>query len=217
MSVRRRIASILAVACALVPLTGCVIQTGGDSGDGSDGSGGEGTNQSAGDGGAGSGDTRTLQAGPVTMRIPSSWKVQPEGGGRIHVITEGTCTKQGYLTADDCTGFWILSSSALATGHEGGPFEIDSPYYPASDAQPCPGNPSYLQSLPSAPSKKSIVPVGNRYARYREWVFDCTDSTGNSKGGFTQRVVYLPVSRWLLVDNHQTPGLLGRLQDATVS
>lgn len=215
MSARRRIASLLAVACALVPLTGCMVQTDGDSGADSAGA-DTGTERSTGEGGTGSGGTRTLQAGPVTMRIPSSWQVRPESGGRVHVITQGSCSAQGYLTADGCTGFWILGSADIAAGHEGGPFQIESPYYPASDAQPCPGNPSWLQTPPSSPRKKDIIPVGNRYARYREWEFDCTDRTGNSRGGFAQRVVYLPVSRWLLVDNHQTPELLGLLRTAEV-
>ncbi|GAA2442816.1 hypothetical protein GCM10010191_68990 [Actinomadura vinacea] len=211
MSTQRRIAVLALAACAVLPLTGCVIEAG-------DGSSGTGSSTGSENPDTQGGQDTTVKAGALTMKLPSSWKARSEGDGRWHVVTRGSCGKSGYPQADTCPGFWIFGEEDISQGHEMGPYKVSSPYYPASDAQPCPNDPSSLQTMPSAPRKAGLAPVGSRKANYREWLFTCKDKTSQvSKDTFVQRTVYLPVSKLLIVDNWQTPGLLTNLQNATLA
>ncbi|MBO0836420.1 MAG: hypothetical protein J2P28_13070 [Actinobacteria bacterium] len=59
--------------------------------------------------------------------------------------------------------------------------------------------------------------MAGRTANYTVWPFTCNDlTTGAHLGSFEQRDWYLPVSKVLIVDQYQTPGLATVLKDASL-
>ncbi|WP_103938154.1 hypothetical protein [Thermomonospora echinospora] len=211
----------MALVCAsvLLPLSACEFEVGttspaGGSPDTGPSAGGDAPQTGSQDGPAG----QTIDFNGLNVQLPASWKAVPDGngGGRWHITTGGSCGSYGYLEADACRGWWLLGADDIAQGNEGSPYSPGRPYYPQTDSVPCPTDPETYQTTPQSPQAQGLVPVGDHRGDYREWAITCISPAGGARtGGFVQRLVYLPESRILVVDNWQTPGLMNLLKNAT--
>lgn len=221
MSTRRRISLVLAAAAMALPLSACTIKLGDGTGSTESSAPSTGTSSSGTNGTPSqSGPTKDLQVGALTVRIPVSWNAVPNGtgGAEWHVLTGGSCPKEGYPEADTCRGWWVFGADQIALGNEGRPYTPDRPFYPRTDSVPCPSDPETFQTTPQAPQAQGFAEVGDHKGHYREWLITCISPAGGAKtGSFVQRVVYLPDSRILLVDNWRTTGLMAQLRGATWS
>lgn len=221
MSIRRRISLVLAAAAAVLPLSACALDLG-DTGTAEPTRPSAGTRSGSANGSSSqAGPTKDLQVGALTVRIPQSWNAVRNSAGdgaEWHVLTGGSCPQEGYPEADTCRGWWIFEADEIALGDEGRPYTPDRPFYPRTDSVPCPTDPESFQTTPRTARVQGFTDVGSHKAHYREWQITCISPAGGAKtGGFVQRVVYLPDSRLLLVDNWQTTGLIARLRGATWS
>jgi hypothetical protein len=219
MSTRRRIALVLATGLTALPLSACTIRIGDGSSAPRQSTTSEGTDGTDGQSGQ-AGPTQELKVGAMSVRIPVAWQVVPEdkGAGRWHVLTGGSCDTNGYPEADTCRGFWVFGGQDIALGNEGAEYTPDRPFYPRTDSVPCPNDPESFQTTPQAPAARGFADVGDHKGHYREWRITCISPAGGAAtGDFVQRVVYLPESRILLVDNWQTTGLAGHLRTANWS
>ncbi len=195
---------------ALLPMSACTVKVG--SGNSSTTRKHTGTKKT-------SGNSKPLDFQGMTLRIPYTWSgfADDSVGDRVHVTTGGHCDKKGYPEADTCRGFWLFSAEDIALGNEGRPFTPDRPFYPRTDSVPCPNRPSAFTTTNGAPTVQKLLQVGlGHRADYREWNLTCVSPAGGGdEGGFTQKTVYLPESKILVVDNWNTFGLTTRLEQAT--
>lgn len=162
---------------------------------------------------------KPLDFNGMSLRVPYTWSgiTDDANGGRVHVVTGNSCDKKGYPEADTCRGFWLFSAEDIARGDEGGPFTAGRPFYPQTDSVPCPIKPSAFQTTNDAPTVQNFMQVGTGHrADYREWKITCISPAGGAEeGSFTQKTIYLPESKILVVDNWDTFGLTTRLEQAT--
>ncbi|MEV7805886.1 hypothetical protein AB0O28_23360 [Microbispora sp. NPDC088329] len=158
----------------------------------------------------------------LTLRIPSSWKVDASRKDWVRVIT-GSCPTKGTDTYgfrdSGCHSFWVMGPEAIKVGHElFQKYTPDGPFYPATDVGPCPvGKNLYIgQSKLAAKGLRQVGPGHKAY--YRDWAGTCvTMSSYRVKAHYNQREWYLPTSKILVIDQWRTPGLSAILKDATWS
>lgn len=151
----------------------------------------------------------------LTLYIPLKWVVHRFGADVVQVVT-GKCGKPKGWGTPNCDAFYILGPSAIKRGDEGfRPYTGKSPFYTASDVQPCPFNQKWGESI-GPKVKRGVRQVGQGHkAAYNAWQSRCvTYSGGKTKARFTQREWYLPQSKILVVDQWNTPGLADALKYA---
>ncbi|TQS25343.1 hypothetical protein [Microbispora sp. KK1-11] len=156
----------------------------------------------------------------LTLRIPSSWKVDDSRKDWLRVIT-GSCPTKGtdmYGFRDSgCHSFWVMGPKAIKIGHElFQKYTPDGPFYPATDVGPCPVKKNlYIHQTKLAEKGLRQVGPGHK-AYYRDWAGTCgTMTSGKVKARFNQREWYLPTSKILVIDQWKTPGLSTILENAT--
>ncbi|WP_169986550.1 hypothetical protein [Microbispora sp. H10836] len=156
----------------------------------------------------------------LTLKIPSSWRVDADRADWLRVIT-GSCPTKGTDTYgfrdSGCHSFWILGPKAIKVGHElFQAYTPDGPFYPATDVGPCPVK-KKLYIGRTTLAEKGLRQVGPGHkADYRDWAGTCrTLTSGTVKARFNQREWYLPTSRILVIDQWRTPGLAAILENAT--
>ncbi|MBE3013636.1 hypothetical protein IL992_31315 [Microbispora sp. NEAU-D428] len=156
----------------------------------------------------------------LTLRIPSSWKVDDSRKDWVRVIT-GSCPTKGTDTYgfrdSGCHSFWVMGPGAIKIGHElFQKYTPDGPFYPATDVGPCPVRKNlYIHRTKLAEKGLRQVGPGHK-AYYRDWAGTCgTMTSGKVKARFNQREWYLPTSKILVIDQWSTPGLSTILTNAT--
>ncbi|UBU12814.1 hypothetical protein [Nonomuraea gerenzanensis] len=162
----------------------------------------------------------TAPAQPLTFRgmtlyVPIQWVVHRFGGDVVQVVT-GKCGKPQGWSTPECDAFYLLGPSYIKIGAEGfGPYTGKRPFYPSSDAQPCPFNDKWGEVIgPKVSRGLRQVGPGHK-AAYNSWQATCVSySSGKVHKRFTQREWYLPKSKILVVDQWSTPGLTDTLKHA---
>jgi len=156
----------------------------------------------------------------LTLRIPSSWKVDAVRKDWLRVIT-GSCPTKGtdmYGFRDSgCHSFWIMGPKAIAIGHElFQKYTPDGPFYPATDVGPCPVKKNLVIRRTTL-AEKGLRQIGPGHeAYYRDWAGTCgTMTSGKVRARYNQREWYLPMSKILVIDQWRTPGLSTILKNAT--
>ncbi|MBO0832476.1 MAG: hypothetical protein J2P29_10950 [Actinobacteria bacterium] len=164
-----------------------------------------------------------LTAGKLTLRAPTGWRITASDGMGDYVISTTACDATDHSWGARCPAVLVLTATktglggaGIGVGNEGqSPYDPSRPYYPSSGVLPCPQFPSAGALMGS--SRSSFAPMAGRTANYTVWPFTCNDlTTGAHLGSFEQRDWYLPVSKVLIVDQYQTPGLATVLKDASL-
>ncbi|MEU8379922.1 hypothetical protein [Streptosporangium sp. NPDC048865] len=152
----------------------------------------------------------------LTLTIPTSWKVYEFRKDWLRVVT-GSCARPGRRSwgfrEPDCDSFRVMGPDAIQVGNElFRAYTPDSPFYPTTDVGPCPfGKGLQLVGYPLRIKGLRQIGPGHR-ADYRNWKGRCADHRDRY---FTQREWFLPVSKTLIIDQWDTPGLSGILKAAT--
>jgi hypothetical protein len=170
------------------------------------------TTRRAGQGGAPAGGPLTFRT--MTIRLPPGWRATRDGPDQV-TVTTGAC-RRGAGGAD-CPGFLLLGPGQIAIAHELGPYDPERVWHPGTGVEGCPADRDGLvERTPKRPRARGFAKVGPRTAVYREWAVACLDArTLQPKGGYRQRLWYLPSSAILVVDEWSTPGLGRVLAAAT--
>jgi len=155
---------------------------------------------------------KPTHVGALTLRLPKGWHVHAGPGKDSAYVTTGGCDSASLR----CPGFRVMGAAQIKNGHEGKPYKTGSPFYPATDAQPCPANPKYVQKLPGRPKSSGYGNVGDRKAVYYQWTISCVTKGKKPKvkSIFYQWEWYLPQSKLLIVDQWSTSTLGRILKDA---
>ncbi|WP_157521659.1 hypothetical protein [Herbidospora cretacea] len=160
---------------------------------------------------ASAGQVLKLRKG-LTITLPHAWKAHGKGDF-VYVVT-GKCKK---LNEPGCHQFSIYGPKGIAVGNElFNPYTGKSPYYPATDVQPCPLNAkwSYGGGVKLLESGFREVGKGHK-AQYRAWKIKCVGNDFSKvKATFIQREWLLPKSKILIVDKFSTAGLSKVLTNA---
>ncbi|WP_062433112.1 hypothetical protein [Herbidospora daliensis] len=160
---------------------------------------------------ASAGQVLKLRKG-LTITLPNAWKVH--GKGDFTYVVAGKCKK---LHQPGCRQFSIFGPKGIAIGNElFNPYTGKSPYYAATDVQPCPLNAkwSYGGGVKLLTSGYREIGKGHK-AQYRAWRITCVaNDSSKVKATFVQREWLLPKSKILIVDKFSTPGLSKVLTNA---
>ncbi|WP_283135079.1 hypothetical protein [Rhizohabitans arisaemae] len=148
----------------------------------------------------------------LTLTIPKSWKVYRLEYDQVRVVT-GSCAnprKEGFV----CDGFWVYGPKTIEIGNEFfNPYTPGSPFYTSTGVVHCPvkKNASLVGGFKLVGKGLRQIGPGHK-ADYHNWRTQCYN--GKIKR-FNQREWYLPISKILIVDQWNTPGLPGILRNAT--
>lgn len=149
---------------------------------------------------------KPTKVGALVLRLPSGWHVHSGPGKDSDYVTTGSCDR----AALSCPGFRVMGPAQIKNGHEGKPYNPGSPFYPATDVQPCPANKKLGQKLPNTPKRSGYGQIGERRAVYYQWTISCVTRGGKKhevKSIFYQWEWYLPQSKLLIVDQWSTSSL----------
>jgi hypothetical protein len=173
--------------------------------------------------------TRTLQLGPLTLRVPGTWRITARDAQGDYTVSTGSCPGQAFLAAENgspCPSFLLIRNAGPTPGIGGVSMQTYVPgksfWSTSTGAAGCPGKASASTTWLRTPT--TIGPLSNGYAPvtagktadYTVWRFGCYDAPREPPVFyFQQRDWYLPVSRILIVDEYATPGLAQVLATAT--
>jgi hypothetical protein len=161
--------------------------------------------------------------GKLTLHVPTGWRITASDGKGDYAISTTACDSSDDMSGARCPAVLVLTAdkpglggAGIGIGSEGqSPYDPAYPYYPSSGVLPCPQYPNSA-AQPGA-SSHTFAPVGGRTADHTVWHIACNNiNTGAHVGSFDQRDWYLPVSKVLIVDQYQTPGLAATLKHATL-
>lgn len=171
--------------------------------------------------------TTILRLGPLTLRVPGTWRITARDAQGDYTVSTGSCPGDPFLAAEDgspCPSF-LLIQDAGSTPNTGGlslhTYRPGTSFWTTSAvATHCPGeiHLSWLRRPTSArPLSSGYAPVtAAKTADYTVWRFGCYKGLqGPPEFFFKQRDWYLPVSRILVVDEYDTPHLAQILAAAT--
>ena len=173
--------------------------------------------------------TRTLQLGPLTLRVPGTWRITARDSQGDYTVSTGWCPGDAFYAVEDdspCPSFLLIRNAGPTPNIGGVSMQTYTPgkSFWTTGATGCPGK----TLTPTFPSwfwtPTSTGPLSNGYAAvtaaktadYTVWRFGCYDAPrAPPVFYFQQRDWYLPVSRILIVDEYATPGLAQILATAT--
>jgi hypothetical protein len=164
-----------------------------------------------------------LTVGKLTLRAPTGWRITASDGKGDYAISTTACDASDDVWGASCPAVLVLTAdkpgfggAGIGIGSEGqSPYNPSHPYHPSSGVLPCPQYPNSA-AVPGS-SRRGFAPVAGRTANYTVWPFTCNNiNTGAHLGSFEQRDWYLPVSKVLIVDQYQTPGVAAILKDAAL-
>jgi hypothetical protein len=168
--------------------------------------------------------TRTIQLGPLTLRVPALWHVTYQDAQGDYTVSTTPCGGDDLSGAEHGSGCPAFSLIADA-GPTSSPASRLHTYVPGQEytistgALGCPAKPypNWLRDAVTQPLSTGYAPVAaTRTADYTVWQIGCSDGAGAAPGSyFQQRDWYLPGSRILIVDEYSTPGLARILATAT--
>jgi hypothetical protein len=173
--------------------------------------------------------TRTLQLGPLTLRVPGTWRITARDAQGDYTVSTGSCPGPAFLAAQNgspCPSFLLIRNAGPTPNDPGFSMQTYMPgtffWTTSTGATGCPGKPLTPTSWLRTPT--TIGPLSNGYAPvtaaktadYTVWRFGCYNAPrAPPVFYFQQRDWYLPVSRILIVDEYATPGLAQILATAT--
>ena len=173
--------------------------------------------------------TRTLQLGPLTLRVPGTWRITARDAQGDYTVSTGSCPGPAFLaaqTGSPCPSFLLITNAGPTPNDPGVSMQTYVPgtlsWSTSTGATGCPGKPLTPTSWLRTPT--TIGPLSNGYAPvtaaktadYTVWRFGCYNALRAPPAFyFQQRDWYLPVSRILIVDEYATPGLAQILATAT--
>ncbi|MDP9847424.1 hypothetical protein [Streptosporangium lutulentum] len=154
----------------------------------------------------------------LTLTIPVSWKVYEFEKDWLRILT-GSRARPGTsgwgFREPDCESFWVMGPRAIKVGDElFRSYTTDRPFYPSTDVRPCPIDfGKDMQLIGYTLASKGLRQIGPGHkADYRNWKGRCAN---HKVRYFSRREWFLPISKVLIIDQWNTPGLSGILKKAT--
>ena len=173
--------------------------------------------------------TRTLQLGPLTLRVPGTWRITARDALGDYTVSTGSCPGAAFYAAETgspCPSFLLIRNAGPTPNDPGVSMQTYVPgtlfWKTSTGVTGCPGKaptPTTWWRFPitERPLSNGYAPVtAAKTADYTVWRFGCYNPpNAPAVFYFQQRDWYLPVSRILIVDEYATPGLAQILATAT--
>jgi hypothetical protein len=165
----------------------------------------------------------TLQLGPLTLRVPATWRVTYRDAYGDYTVSTGSCAVDELMGAEGgsaCPSFSLIANAGTSGEPAGTSYRLGLVFTMSTGGTGCPAratNAGWFRETPGTRLSSGYAPVTTaKTADYTVWQIGCLpDDHPPPAFYFQQRDWYLPESDILIVDEYSTPGLAQILATAT--